>query len=83
MLSSFRVIFMARLVECQIVVKANNFEEAKQKLFDLVKDNELSGLYYKSLDQAELKEAEAYIKSKRVTREDVKRLQKLDGDDWT
>jgi hypothetical protein len=82
MISSFRVIFMARSVECHIVVKAKNFEDAKQRLFDLVEDNDLNGLYYKSLDQSELKEAEAYIKNKKVNRDDIKRMQKVDNDEW-
>jgi hypothetical protein len=73
---------MARSVECHIVVKAKNFEDAKQRLFDLVEDNDLNGLYYKSLDQSELKEAEAYIKNKKVNRDDIKRMQKVDNDEW-
>lgn len=82
MLKSYRIFFMAKAVECQIIVKAKNYEEAKDQLFELVKDKNLSGLYYKSLDSDDLRDAESYIKENRICREDIKRTQKLENDEW-
>jgi hypothetical protein len=82
MLYLYRIYFMAKNVECEFVVKASNYEDAKEQLFVSIKNKEISGLYYKSLDQSELTEAEIYVKENKIRREDIKRTHKLNNDEW-
>jgi hypothetical protein len=82
MMYSYRIFFKAKDVECEIVVTAKGYTEAREAFFLMIKEKNMNNLYMKSVDQKELKEAEDYISEARVRREDIIRMKKTEKDDW-